>query len=522
MKRLLPIIVLVLLANTLFSQLVKEGELFKFESSLISNKEYKRYLLTNNYILSNGDILSWRNHLKNQELRIIDPVSGIKLSQFFPLEPKNSFGVYGNLSIITFDEKMLVFDANASIGEISFFEMYFDTKNQLNVKHVNLFSTKKKLDDIDKVSNKISFNGFSIFESPTSNYLGFMYLPLVEGGVSKKEWTAEMVFFDQHFKKVQELKVAIKGRIVHSVSSDNLLYILSGNSKDREDKDKVYLTRVDIKTGEIVSNKIDLGVDIRSLSFTKLNDKYLMLGGVYGSTTKLPEGHFNCYLDVADLHIISKSYYPYDPEFVVKDATARWMNELNAAETRGATVPSFIYLLNEILPSENGGYYLMVEDYFIRTLTNSSSDGFTHSFSSGYTINNTVISYVDADGVEVYTVKIPKRLTFLGWDRRWANPKMVEHNGDLYVIYVDNYSNYNIPINDYKYMNSKNAGVFVSKVDKAGKVQTEYIMGVKDGAMIDISTLRKVNNALIGESSRLSPFDFGNVKRLNYKITIKK
>src|SRR5690606_17405125 len=152
----------------------------------------------------------------------------------------------------------------------------------------------------------------------------------------------------------------------------------------------------------------------------------------------------------------------------------------------------------------------------------SSSDGFTHSFSSGYTINNTVISYVDADGVEVYTVKIPKRLTFLGWDRLWANPKMVEHNGDLYVIYVDNYSNYNIPINDYKYMNSKNAGVFISKINKTGKVQTEYIMGVKDGAMIDISTLRKVNNALIGESSRLSPFDFGNVKRLNYKITIKK
>ncbi len=521
MKRLLPAFVLVFLTNTIFSQIVKEGKLFKLEASIINPEESKRYIYTNNYVLSDGNIISYRNKGKEFELRVVDPAVGTINSKHYPVESKRSFSkYYGNISAGVGGDRMLLFDESASGSEVSLFEMSVGANNEPQMKHVELYMNSDRMKEVVEVSNGKRFRKFGIISSDESNYLGLLYLPDVASD-NERIWHARMVFFDSDYKQVNLVNFKLMGFIRKIIIKNNKVYFTSEYIEKKPfgpvTKQVFYFNSVDIISGEVITKPIEVfDENERNFNIHLYDESVLMVNGVYGPRSELAKGHYSYAMNTNDFSLKGKSFYPFKAETLLKDATERWLEELENASSKKRESRSFKLRLEDVIKSEKGGFYVHYEGLFITS--HKSKDGSTYY---NYEMNQTVVSYVNEDGNEEYMIQIPKRFFSPGWYRSWAASRIFEHNGDLYVLHIDNAQNFNIPATDYKLMSGKNSAIFITKVDKQGKTTTELVHNTSDGSVIDLSTLKFVNNKAVGESSQIGNYDFGKFDKCYYKITFK-
>lgn len=171
------------------------------------------------------------------------------------------------------------------------------------------------------------------------------------------------------------------------------------------------------------------------------DDGDIICGGFYSDngTTSI-NGSYFLKIDENSKSIVSKSFKEFGIDFITQNMTDKQKKKTKKKEEKGKDVELFQYDLDNIVLKSDGGAVLVGEQFFIRVVTTTDSQGNTYT-TYHYYYNDIIVISIGADGQIEWTEKIAKRQHTVNDGGYFSSYSLAIHGDKMNFIFNDNIKN---------------------------------------------------------------------------------
>ena len=212
------------------------------------------------------------------------------------------------------------------------------------------------------------------------------------------------------------------------------------------------------------------------------------------------EGSFFLKLNSSSNEVVSESYKAFGIDFITQHMSKRNEKKAKKKDKKGKDVEMYQYDLDNIILKEDGGVMIIGEQYFVRTVTSTSTDanGATRTTTNYYYYYNDIIVISVAPNGDIdWTQKIPK-IQITSNDGGFFSSYALSVVADkLYFVFNDNPKNlfYTGEGSIYNFNSGKESLVVLVTVDSDGVQKREALFSAREA---DILTRPKVCEQISG------------------------
>ncbi len=458
-------------------------------------------------------VLDSKLQLENEFPLVIDKGRGFAIQDFIMLKGKY-YLVYGL--------------ETAKVGDKVFFEEFNTKTGMLSGKSIEMASSTAPLgcDQGNTVfarstfmglSQKTSLNKFDIIFSPDSSKLLFIstYMPKSNED-ARKGRKMMLVVFDNNLKKIWSKDVDItfeKGDNAFGASFiDNVgnVYLKFSSTVDKAISQSIYRFTENGNKPDVVDLPFSKKAKAGTYTTFDKQGNLCILGGYSNENTN--NRFFRQYLDLDGAYCIridftaepskrvSESYKEISPELMQLGESKYAQKVITNKESKGNVNLKKIYF-KEVIPSDDGGFYILFEQYEEVSGTRTASDG--TPLSDGVYRDIYVIK-VSEDGQITQIKKINK------WQRTYRNSTAYfayVANHELHFLITDNPDNINLTEdqepkqdNDVATVAKTDGAVFDITLKSDGTIKRSIVLDFKNfkGARyFDQDYMKTANNRFV-------------------------
>ena len=234
------------------------------------------------------------------------------------------------------------------------------------------------------------------------------------------------------------------------------------------------------------------GKFLRDMTIALNEDQDIICAGFYSEqgTYKIIGSYF-LKIDAETKETTSKSFNEFGMDFITQNMTEREEKRTEKRAEKGKDVGLYSYDLDKIILREDGGAVLIGEQYYIRVVTNYSSNG-NRSRTYHYIYNDIIAVNMAPNGEIDWTEKIAKRQSSTNDGGFYSSYAISVVQDNLYFIFNDNPKNLFYKgkgkVENYR-PKSKESLVVLVELDRNGKQTREALFSAKEA---EIRTRPKV------------------------------
>lgn len=224
---------------------------------------------------------------------------------------------------------------------------------------------------------------------------------------------------------------------------------------------------------------------LKELNVETNNNSEIIFAGFY-SEKKQDQigGSFFVKIDSKDGEIVSESFKEFDIDFVTDYFKKMKAKKTKKKKSKKKNVDLVNYDFRELVVREDGGAYLVAEQFYITTYTTTDSNGRTTTHYK-YHYNNIAVVSIDAEGQIEWERKIPKRQVSTDDGGFYSSFSHHLKDDKLYFIYNEHAKNLVVEggkiRNSYAFAFSPKKSIVVAySFDKEGNKEIEELFNKKD------------------------------------------
>lgn len=251
--------------------------------------------------------------------------------------------------------------------------------------------------------------------------------------------------------------------------------------KDYSTLDKVVLMHVTPEGLEEFELELD-GKRIFGMSFSSDNDKILTFTGLYGNKAKGNgvQGIFYFRLDFDSKKIIDDGFEPFSKDFITEGWSEKEKAKSDKREAKGKDAPQFFdYNIRETVTLSDGSVIGMLEQYYVRVITNTDYRTGAVSTTYYYYYNDLIVYKIQPNGTFEWVKKIPKYQASVNDGGYLSSVARFVKGDNMYILFNDNINNYTAS-GDFKQLGKDNplyGASFRKKTNVVAKVELDLKTG---------------------------------------------
>lgn len=224
----------------------------------------------------------------------------------------------------------------------------------------------------------------------------------------------------------------------------------------------------------------DMQIGIRS-------NKDIVCAGFYSDNGTLSiRGTFFVSVDAKTKEIKTQSFKEFDIGFITQNMTERQAEKAKRREERGQEQELYEYDLDKLIVRSDGGALLVGEQYFVKTVTQTTYINGRPSTRTitYYYYNDIIMVNVGPNGNIDWSVKIPKRQTSINDGGFYSSYAMATNKGKIYLVFNDNPDNLDYAgVGRVSETPTRNQVVTVVSVNTKGEMKRQ-LLGAGAGEVI--------------------------------------
>lgn len=223
-------------------------------------------------------------------------------------------------------------------------------------------------------------------------------------------------------------------------------------------------------------------------------------------------------IDASSKQIISQHYKEFPKDFLTQYVTERQAKKIDKKVAKGKDVELYEFDLDELIIREDGGAYLIGEQYYVVVTTTTTTDAngnMSTRTTYHYHYHDIIVISFDEEGAIQWWEKIPKRQVSTNDGGFYSSYVRAIYDDELFFFFNDHIDNLDTwETGKFKnYTAGKNGIVTMVKLDKAGKQSRQMLYKTKD---IESITVPKVcqqisKNEMIVYSQKKKVHQFSKV-----------
>ncbi len=189
---------------------------------------------------------------------------------------------------------------------------------------------------------------------------------------------------------------------------------------------------------------ISLGDQFITDMKVRVDKNKLTCSGFYSDENSYQiKGTYVLQLDLESQGILSEDKKDFDIDFITLNMTDRQKNKTEKKAEKGKNVELYEYDLDEIIVCEDGSFYMLAEQYYIKiTTTTTTTNGQTSTRTTvTYYYNDIIVAKGSKEGKILWVDKIPKRQKTSNDKGSTSSYVALEKDGELFIIFNDHKDN---------------------------------------------------------------------------------
>jgi hypothetical protein len=271
-----------------------------------------------------------------------------------------------------------------------------------------------------------------------------------------------------------------------------------GRIRDRSLLEKVILFH--ITPDEMEELELQTGTKrVTDISISSDNQRNVTVTGLYGEGNVGTKGIFFMMIDFDKKQITSEGFEPFKKDFITEGWSDRAKAKAEKKESKGKGTPAlYNYDIRDIITLKDGSFIGLMEQFYIRVVTQTDSRGFTTT--TYYYYYNTIIAYkVDKDGKFSWVKKIPKYQVSTNDGGYLSSFGHFYNEDNVVIMFNDNLKNYD---ENGKWNNNTLGSSFRKKTNcvsqtviniKSGEIERKSMFARAETGAIAVPKLFKTN-----------------------------
>lgn len=297
----------------------------------------------------------------------------------------------------------------------------------------------------------------------------------------KKIWTKEVKMpYVEADMRIMEMKL---------VGNDILIFFRkkSDNSEKGEQFDQLSVLQINEELSEPKEHELDIkGTVFQEFIFGEKKGENLLIAGYYKSTKKaFPfAGYFTAVYDVESYGLKNVKNYAFKDEIIRAFESERTKRKLDKTIAKGNEIGIPYMEMRNIFNRKQGGWFVVGEQYHLVVTTTTDSKGNVR-YTYHYYFQDVIVSAINSDGEEEWTVKAPKNQHFIN-TTYGAGISAFEYEDNVYVFFIDHVKNKNLSSNEspVETRSIKDASFTCIKVSENGEIKRITLFDTKDEAKV--------------------------------------
>ncbi len=251
-------------------------------------------------------------------------------------------------------------------------------------------------------------------------------------------------------------------------------HVLSYYSKGKELKD------LEIKLGDKFISHIQTAIS---------DNNELICGGFYSEYKTGIKGSYFMKFNLENQSVISNSFDEFSTNFITQNLSEKQIKKVEKKEKKGKEPSLFKYYLDDIIFDQEGGAYLIGEQFYIRErVTTRTQNGITTTSTTYiYYYNDIIVIRMDANGKISWSKKIPKKQRTSNDSGFFSSYVLSLVDDKMYFVFNDNPKNL--------YATEKSSGIFyftgrkeslvtMVEMDQNGNQTREALFSTRDAEIL--------------------------------------
>lgn len=262
---------------------------------------------------------------------------------------------------------------------------------------------------------------------------------------------------------------------------------------------------------------------ITDMQITISDEGDIICAGFYSDEgTFSIKGSFFLSIDHENQKIKNKSFKEFGLDFITQGMSERQEKKAKKKAAKGKNVELYKYDLNEIILRDDGGALLIGEQYYVRVVTHTYTDGngMMHTTTTYYyNYNDIIVINISPKGQIDWIKKIPKQQVTTNDGGFFSSYTLAVIKDKLYFIFNDNPRNLNYkePAKLYNFNKGKESLTVLVTLTMDGKQKREALFNTRDSGVL----IRPKVCKQIDDSNELIIFGQRGKKQRFAKITFK-
>jgi hypothetical protein len=206
-------------------------------------------------------------------------------------------------------------------------------------------------------------------------------------------------------------------------------------------------------------------------------NKDIVCAGFYSDNgTFSIKGTYFLSVDAVSGEIKTKSFKDFGIDFITQNMTERAADRAQRRQDRGQDVELYEYDLDKLILRSDGGALLIGEQYFVRTVTQTTYSGnrSTTYTNTHYYYNDIIVVNLAPSGNIDWAVKVPKRQHTINDGGFYSSYAMALNKDKIYFVYNDNPDNLGYSgQGNVKALNQRNQMVTVAQINTKGEMKRQ-------------------------------------------------
>lgn len=220
------------------------------------------------------------------------------------------------------------------------------------------------------------------------------------------------------------------------------------------------------------------------------NDQDIICGGFYSEDgTYSIKGSYFFKIDGYTRKTTALKYKEFDIDFMTQNFTAKEEKKAKKNESKGVNIELYQYDLDEIILKEDGGAVLIGEQFYIRAVITSTTDGngfIKDKTNYYYFFNDIIVINISPVGNIEWTEKIPKRQVTANDGGYYSSYTLSVVADKLFFVFNDHPYNllYKGSGKLHNFNKSKKSLVVLVELDSEGRQTREALFSAKEAEIL--------------------------------------
>ena len=299
-----------------------------------------------------------------------------------------------------------------------------------------------------------------------------------------------------------EAQVLIMGTVLPKKGEDYMYYKIY---RITEDNEEFYVFDEEIK-----------GINIISPTMFQTKTGNLVGGGYYTGETSVNKGAFLFRFDVESMKVTEFVHHEFTDDFIKEGFSERSQKKMDKQKAKGKEIGIHDLILKDIIPTADGGFYMVGAVQYIYSTTYTDSNGNTRT-RTYYVHNDIVVSKVSSEKEFLWTEKIRKRENVARTEYGTHYSYILEEN-NLYLFFRDYKSNFIYENSGQdiapKSKKLKDPVFGVTLVSEEGRIQRSAVIDYSDETIEDYRAYHLANDVYsVGDHSEVIAITYFGKKR---------